>query len=508
MKRFIPALAMLFAFCTLHAQNTKIDTLVYTYWDGINWINNSRSINTYDADCRLNAVLIQNWNIGSSSWVNSYLTNYNYLSENYVSSTLTQNWNGTTSSWVNNYRKTITYDGSFKVVSIIDEVWFYYNAWGNFIATTYKYDNNGYVDSTLLQFAAGGGPFQNTTLIINVNNSDGTIQQTTNQNWNTITSLWENSNRYIFTYNNDKTINTEIAAIWNNTTSLWTDDQQQTYTYNGTGKLLSYLTQQWQSTQWINQSLNTNIYDGNIFLTNSLTQFWDGSNWANSSQINYSNNSDGSVQTEVIQDWDTGNNTWTNNTQRTYSYSSSCLLPIRLIAFSAVRNNYNVDLKWQTSEEINASHFSVQRSLDGINFANIDNVSAKGSGTVNHYEYIDNIEKVTGDKIYYKLKVIDKDGSYTYSKIIPIALTIYSGTIKVYPNPAKDQLFVLLNIQNTTKGEVLITDVSGNTIYRQSVNKIQNNSIANFNISSLSKGMYYVLLITDTDIQRTKFLKQ
>lgn len=507
MKIFTLALVMLCASYTLHAQNTKIDTLVSAYWDGANWLNNSRTINIYDADCRLDTALIQNWNNGSSSWVNAYITYYSYLSGDFVSSTLTQNWNGFTNSWENNYLKTITYNGALKILSIIDQTW-YFGSWRNFISITYSYDNYGYEDSSLMQISSGGQPFQNASLSIRTNKSDGIIQEIISKNWNGGTNLWDNSTKYTYNYNSDKTMNTELLSVWNVGTSTWDNNQQLSYFYDGQGTLLSYLTELWQSGQWENQSLNTNAYDGNKFLTNSLTQFWSSNAWVNDRQTNYVNNNHGSIQTETIQDWDIFNNIWTDNLQRTYSYSPSCLLPIKLISFSAIKNHDVVALNWQTSEEINISNFTIQRSLDGVNFTNINTVPAKGGSVISDYSYNDNIQNIICSKVFYKLKISDKNGSYTYSKTIPIALTIYTDELKVYPNPAKDQLFVLFNLQNVNKGELRITDISGKTIYNQTLSSNQNNNITSINISVLSKGTYLLSLITEKGVQKTQFIKQ
>lgn len=506
MKPLFSTLATIMISSFIYAQN-KIDTLVYAQWNGSNWQNNTRTISSYDADCRLSTDLIQSWNTGSQSWINLQLTTYNYLVDDYLSSSLSQNWNNSLNKWDDNYRKTITYDGSFKILSIVDQI-SYFGQWQNYISTTYKYDSYGFADSVLLQFATSG-QFVNTYLQIYTNNSDGTQQEYIAQNWNATTSSWDNSSKYFFTYNSDKTVNTAIIDLWNATLSSWQIDQQQIYTYSGTGKLLNYLTQGWQTSQWVNQSLFTNTYDNNDFLIRDMTQFWNGTGWDNFLETNYTNNNDGSIHQQVMQQWDAGSNAWINNTQRTYSYSSSCLLPLKILQFTANKNgNATVDLKWQTSEEINTSRFSVQRSLDGVNFTSITNIYAKGNSSINYYEYVDNIEKVIGDKIYYKLKVIDKDGSYIYSKIIPISLITYARTLKVYPNPAKDQLFVLFNLENSNKAELRITDISGKTVYNQFLNNNQNNSITNINISPLSKGVYYLVLLTDTSIQRIQFLKQ
>ena len=91
---------------------------------------------------------------------------------------------------------------------------------------------------------------------------------------------------------------------------------------------------------------------------------------------------------------------------------------------------------------------------------------------------------------------------------MPVALSIYTGTLKVYPDPAKDELFVLFKMQSINKAELQITDILGKVVYSNTVNNDQQNNIAVADISSLSKGIYFVSLITGNDIQRAQFIKQ
>jgi hypothetical protein len=69
-------------------------------------------------------------------------------------------------------------------------------------------------------------------------------------------------------------------------------------------------------------------------------------------------------------------------------------------------------------------------------------------------------------------------------------------------------LYILFNIQNSSKAELRITDATGKTVRSQHVDASQNNSAIGVNIATLGKGVYYVILITDNGIQKTQFVKQ
>jgi hypothetical protein len=504
MKQLLLA-AFLFVFTTnIQAQTPKVDTVVTEQWNGIDaWENEGRTIFTYDANCRLASILFQQWDDASQTWQNGILTTNTYASGDYISESLTQVWNDGTSSWDDFTRVTNTYDGSFKILTIQTEIWFV-NAWQVSSLTTYKYDNNGYPDSVLTQTALIG-PLQNAALSIYTNNPDGTPSQIVNQVW--VVAAWQNSTRDTYTYNVDKTVSQTVIENWNIATSAWENSNRFTYTY-ASGRLASVLSEVWQTNAWVNESQTTYTYDGTGYLINSLNQSWNGSAWENVEQTNYTNNSDGTVYQAVSQNWDAGTSTWINETRSTYSYDATCTLPLKLLVFTAGRNNNVVTLSWQTAEEINTSHFTVQRSLDGTNFSSLGNVTAKNTSQTNYYGFTDNIEKVTGDKVYYRLQMTDKDGKFTYSKIIPLTLELYAGKIKTYPNPVKDELYILFNMQNVSRAELRITDATGKTVRSQRVDASLNNSAVGINVSSLGKGVYYVQLITDKNIQTTKFVKE
>jgi hypothetical protein len=98
---------------------------------------------------------------------------------------------------------------------------------------------------------------------------------------------------------------------------------------------------------------------------------------------------------------------------------NDCLvaLPLRLVHFSGNRQGNNIVLKWKTEEEVNTSHFIVERSSDGVHFSAIQQVKTTGN-TAGNYSAIDN-QPLPG-KLFYRLQMVDKDGKFTNSTIIII----------------------------------------------------------------------------------------
>lgn len=88
-----------------------------------------------------------------------------------------------------------------------------------------------------------------------------------------------------------------------------------------------------------------------------------------------------------------------------------------------------VTLKWTAEAEVNLKAFEIERGLDERTFEKIATVEAKGNPTAKtDYSYEDNtVFKTTARVYYYRLKIIDRDESYTYSNTIHVNPTISSA---------------------------------------------------------------------------------
>jgi hypothetical protein len=509
MKYLVIAIIVFIGAQDLVAQYAKIDTVVTATWNGTTWQNYSRTINSYDTGCRLKTALNQNWDAVHGIWADYSIGMYNYVSGNYISEILTRLWSN--NSWTNSDRQTYSYDGLYKVILIIAQTWTL-DHWSDYSSTSNKYDTYGYVDSVLAQVSYGGA-LENSSLTINSNNSDGLPQQTIKQNWNRTTLSWDNDSKYSVHYKNDRSVDTATTASWDNNAAFWQPQTQLIYTYTAAGKIFYYITRGWQTDHWVNQWLHTTNYDNYGFLSNVLVEQWDGFDFEKYNQTSYKNNSDGSIYQHLTQSWFDPTNSWVNQSRETYSYSASCQFPLNVLLFTAIKDDKTVNLNWQTTAEKNISHFTVQRNVSGTDFTNLGDIPALSDTTIHSYAYPDNVENITANKVFYRLKIIDKDGLYTYSDLLPVELSANptgsnANALKVYPNPAKDQLTILFNLQNAAEAELRIIDISGKIVLRNTVNNNPGNNIVFINLSVVSSGMFYVLLIADNTIQKTQFVKQ
>jgi hypothetical protein len=177
------------------------------------------------------------------------------------------------------------------------------------------------------------------------------------------------------------------------------------------------------------------------------------------------------------------------------------VLPITLTDFFARRLSAGVvSLNWTSVTETNFSHFDIERSVDGINFSKIGKVNSKGNPSKNTYIWNDKISDYN-TPYYYRLKMIDKDASFNYSKIVSSGnesntnenITLLSSL--VYQNTLK--LDILTGRVQVLKLEAF--DVSGKLVLRQEEVALHTGSnILQMDISQLA-GSMYLLKISKTE---------
>lgn len=165
-------------------------------------------------------------------------------------------------------------------------------------------------------------------------------------------------------------------------------------------------------------------------------------------------------------------------------------LPIKLEGITASILGSDVVVKWQTSTELNTNHFIIQRSNDGIKFTDLGFVKAIGSVS-NNYQFKD-LSPVNGTN-YYRLKSIDKDGSYTYGKIISVNILSKEG-FTIVPNPAVSNTTLRFN-GITNSATINVFNVAGKKVYTDKFSGISSSTYT-LSTSKLSAGTYIVNVIT------------
>ncbi|MDX5423230.1 MAG: T9SS type A sorting domain-containing protein [Hymenobacteraceae bacterium] len=143
-------------------------------------------------------------------------------------------------------------------------------------------------------------------------------------------------------------------------------------------------------------------------------------------------------------------------------------LPVELVSFSGRTTPSGVSLEWRTASEENNSHFEVERSADGKQYAQIGTVQGNGSTSVAIDYTFSDPEPVQGVN-YYRLKQVDYDGQYEYSKTIAVAAAAGTMSMKVElaPNPCagNDCTILVSNPGGANSTKLQLKDLSGKVVY-------------------------------------------
>lgn len=173
-------------------------------------------------------------------------------------------------------------------------------------------------------------------------------------------------------------------------------------------------------------------------------------------------------------------------------------LPLKLIQFTASSNETKNVLRWQTRNEDQVLHFSVERSDDAVRFASIGTVAANNTDGTHNYSFSD--MRPAGGVQYYRLKMLDNDGKFFFSNVIKL-----SGSdrllFSVFPNPAAD--FVTLHgLQG--KGVIQVIHGNGKLAHQQTVTA----QTETLNLQSYPPGVYLIRYHVDDAVRIQKIIRQ
>jgi hypothetical protein len=181
-------------------------------------------------------------------------------------------------------------------------------------------------------------------------------------------------------------------------------------------------------------------------------------------------------------------------------------LPVVLTQFKGTANQKAVDLYWSASTELNFDHYELQRSTDETSFTAIANIAAKGHPTLSEYNYTD--WTASNGNNFYRLKMIDKDGTSEFSSIILIKFNgNLNANIEIAPNPVQASFVVKFAGMEKGLYRLRLINQQGQEHFAQEVylkQDVQTQTIAR--PASVSPGIYW-LMITDKNNSRVKTIK-
>lgn len=183
------------------------------------------------------------------------------------------------------------------------------------------------------------------------------------------------------------------------------------------------------------------------------------------------------------------------------------VLPLTLTNFTAKLNNQNTVLNWQTSQEINTSHFEVEYSNNANDFSTVGTVYASGNSSSNKsYWASHKINKEINH--YYRLKMVDIDGKFTYSNVVKLVNNNKGNSLQVYPTVTKGLVSININVTEKQTANIKVINAIGQVLLTQPMQLKAGEQTLSLELNLLPAGAYKLLLQTNSGTQASSIIKQ
>lgn len=193
--------------------------------------------------------------------------------------------------------------------------------------------------------------------------------------------------------------------------------------------------------------------------------------------------------------------TSSNTAVVTLNFPAPVVLPLKLLSFNAATEGSIVRLAWRVDENETGNYFEVEKSSDGKTFTSFAKVPVQdGSGVK---EYAANDHASAGD-VYYRLKMVNKDNSTTYSKVLVLKNGNDGDEVRVLNNPATSSLSITYQAGAARNSNIRVYSIAGVKVYEQKVNAGKGINMISIPVQTLQAGTY--VLVID-NVHAKKFIK-
>ncbi|NCS90670.1 MAG: T9SS type A sorting domain-containing protein, partial [Ignavibacteria bacterium] len=189
-------------------------------------------------------------------------------------------------------------------------------------------------------------------------------------------------------------------------------------------------------------------------------------------------------------------------TNQCWEGTGGIYIPVELVSFSASANDGEVSLNWTTATETNNASFEIERSLDNIDYITISNLKGNGTTTEMHTYSFTDVVSISA-KMFYRLKQIDFNGSFTYSKTIEVDVNTMPGDFVLsqnYPNPFNPSTTIKYSVSKIINNQssiinLKVYDALGNEVATLvNEEKSPGNYEVEWNASGFASGVYFYRL--------------
>jgi photosystem II stability/assembly factor-like uncharacterized protein len=174
-------------------------------------------------------------------------------------------------------------------------------------------------------------------------------------------------------------------------------------------------------------------------------------------------------------------------------------LPVNILEFTGQHKGTYNELKWKVSEERNVSHYELERRMDNGAYASVARINARNGSGILTYTHDDNISNASGTNFYYRLKIVDVDGSIKYSAVVFLKVQ-RPGSMEIMGNPVTPNSSVRLTLPSPQRVLFKVFDVKGSLVHTSTVDASAGANIYPFSkFGFLAAGHYTMQAITNTE---------
>ena len=191
-----------------------------------------------------------------------------------------------------------------------------------------------------------------------------------------------------------------------------------------------------------------------------------------------------------------------------FDLTNNIILPVKLESFNGAYKNEKVKLNWTTSSEVNFSRFEVEKGTNGVEYDEAGIVFANGNpASTTKYEFPDDLSSVSSGIVYYRLKMVDDDGAFSYSPVVVIRKEVnVSAGLSVFPNPSSGNI-LQLRLFAESKGavQIKIFDLNGKFLFKQVQSVSDGSNSITVKLPALNNGVYMMQVTGRGKTENTKF---
>ncbi len=325
-------------------------------------------------------------------------------------------------------------------------------------------------------------------------------------NWDSDNSIWVNCYKYDFAYDSDENEIQEIYSDWNATINEWVIEYKGDYSYNEDGTYAMDLESYYTGEGELEDSSKTVYnYDSDGNRTSIYYYEWDSSSseWVTYDKYEYTYDSDGNMSQYLSYDWNTTSSEWVISSKTEYTYDSNG------------NQTQQWTYSWDSSNSEWVNSYKYEYSYDSNNKMTLrlyytwDSSSSEWENGFWKYEYGFDSE---GNRTQLIISIWDDDTSayigsskyvYYYGELNTTGINDKEiSTIKLYPNPVSDNLYISLT-DKTTEATFVLYSLGGQQIITKDIEQSDYISLA-----SLKSGIYYYTITVDGKKQSGKIIKK